>query len=150
MKATKFVLALAAALVVLLSPRLVLADSYSSFTVTGTLLGTPTLSGTITIDTTTGVVTTADLTWAGISSPFTTIETAPTNLEGYPLLLVEDPDSDSLGLAFPNTSLVGYSGVVCVLPPIRIIAQHYPQPWIPLFPTWKLLRETSTFCDRAR
>jgi len=109
MKATKFVLALAGTLLVLLSPSVVLADSYSTFTVTGTYADSSTLSGTITIDTTTGVVSGADLTWSDVGSSLSAILGQGTE-GGYALVNVEDPAGDVVSLSFTASSLVGYSG----------------------------------------
>lgn len=106
--ATRYVLALAAALTLILTPRAVLADSIGTFTVSGTFQDSSTLSGTFTLDETTGIVTSADLMWSDVAAAFTTILPFTTEL-GLAELEVENAGGIVI-LLFPPPSLVGYSG----------------------------------------
>jgi len=115
MKTTKYVLALAAALIALLAPRAVLADTVDQFTVSGTYSDSSTLSGTITIDTTTGVVQAVDLAWSDVLPSLTNFTqfgttSISTYTPSYAGLSVMDPAGDYLGLVFPVATLTDYLG----------------------------------------
>jgi len=108
MKATKFVLALAATLVVLLSPRAVLADSVVQFAASGTFSNGTTLGGYITIDTTTGTIT-SDLTWSSDSNPFTQILAVASGSPTTTLVEISDGFGGEIDLVIPST-LTDYAG----------------------------------------
>jgi hypothetical protein len=107
--ATKYVLALAAALTLIFTPTAVLADSIGTFTVSGTFQDSSTLSGTFTLDETTGIVTSADLMWSDVTAAFTRILGQSTG-EGFRVIEVTGASLDVVELFFQSASLVGYSG----------------------------------------
>jgi len=114
MKPKIYLLALAAALIAPLAPQAVLADTIDQFTVSGTYYGGSTLSGTITIDTTTGVVQAADLAWSTVVPDLTIFAEntfGPTPpYPAYASIEVSDSVGDFVGLVFPVSSFVDYTG----------------------------------------
>jgi len=110
MKPKIYLLALAAALIALLAPQAVLADTV--FTATGSFSDLSTLSGTITINTTTGAVTASDLTWSDVPFVFTTVWSMSTTLGGNTAIQLRDGPvgGDSMTLVVPVPTLTNYTG----------------------------------------
>jgi len=111
MKTTKYMLALAAALIALLAPRAVLADTV--FTASGTFSDGSTLSGTVTINTTTGAVTGADLLWTDVAAPLSTDILLGVVFGNLQLSAEDTTGVDYIELDFPFNSQsfpVGYAG----------------------------------------
>jgi len=104
----------------LLAPRAALADSYETFTVSGTFADDSTLSGTITVDLDHGgYLSGADLNWSDVASAFTVVNLSATgcHLDGdldlcnaYAYVTLDGTLSNYLYLVFPVASFVDYSG----------------------------------------
>lgn len=113
LKTTKYAMALTLGLIGLVAPNAVRADSVV-FDASGTFADGSTLSGTVTIDTTTGLLTDANLSTAGpIDTTFTFAEItseAPSPDGANVIRVIFDNPSFQLTLDILSASLVGYAG----------------------------------------